>query len=260
MDEDEKMMTTAEVFKQYLEQLFSGKRSDAREYIFNALDRGAKADRLLKHIIWPAMEQIGKLYREDQISRITEHMAARINRMIADQLYAHLPRKAKNGKRLVVLCGRGESAELGAQVIADLFEMEGWSVWFLGAGVPNDEVLQFVGKITPDVLCIFGAAAEGVPDIRRLITLIREVGVCEDMQILVSGGVFNRADGLADEVKADLFAANISQALKTVADHPVRIPKPDVPEPGRRRKRKRTVATKPPRMRKTKVKTGVTSR
>jgi hypothetical protein len=61
------------------------------------------------------------------------------------------------------------------------------------------------------------------------------------MQILVTGGVFNRAEGLADEVKADLFARNVTEALQTVADHPTRVPKPDVPEPGRRRKRKHKV-------------------
>jgi hypothetical protein len=56
---------------------------------------------------------------------------------------------------------------------------------------------------------------------------------------MAAGGVFNRAQGLADEVKADLYAANAGEALQTVEEHPVRIPKPDVPEPGRRRKRKR---------------------
>ena len=78
-----------------------------------------------------------------------------------------------------------------------------------------------------------------MPGVRKLIDLIRGVGVCSEMQILVSGGVFNRADGLADEVRADLFAADVGAALKTVKEHPVRIPKPDVPEPGRRRKRRR---------------------
>ena len=156
----------------------------------------------------------------------------------------------KSGKRIVVICGEGESHEMGAQIIGDLFEEQGWSVWFLGAGVPNDEVLQFIGKITPDILCVYGTKPRGVPNVRKLIELIRGIGVCDDMQVLVAGGVFNRAEGLADEIKADLFAPTVQDALKTVEDHPVRIPKPDVPEPGRRRKRKSKVAR--PALRKTK--------
>jgi methanogenic corrinoid protein MtbC1 len=232
-------MTMAELFKQYLEHLFVGKRCQAREMIFAAHDRGITASKLLKMVVWPAMEQVDKLYRGEHISRIVEQMATRINRMIADQLGGVLARKPKIGQRMVVVCGEGEIEELGAQITADLFEASGWSVWFLGPKVPNDEILEFLGKITPDVLCIYGAGPDNVPSIRHLIALIRDVGICPEMQVLVCGGVFNRAEGLAEEVKADLFAVNVTEALEIIKAHPVRVPLPDVPEPGRRRKRKR---------------------
>ncbi len=232
-------MTMAELFKQYLEHLFAGKRCQARELIFSAHDRGITASKLLKMVIWPAMEQVDKLYRGEHISRIIEQMATRINRMIADQLGGLLARKPKTGQRMVLVCGEGEIEELGAQITADLFEAEGWSMWFLGPKVPNDEILEFLGQVKADILCIYGAGPVNVPSIRHLIALIREVGVCPEMQVLVSGGVFNRAEGLAEEVKADLFAANAAEALEIVKAHPVRVPLPDVPEPGRRRKRKR---------------------
>ena len=245
----------ATLFKHYLEHVFAGKRCEARELVFGALDRGIGARKLLRNLIWPAMEQIEKLYREDHIMRIVEHMATRINRMIADQLHAFLAREPKTGQRMVVLSGAGQQSELGAQIMADLFEADGWTVYLLGSGVPNDEVLPFVGKVKADVLSIYGMHAEGTPSIRNLIALIREVGTCEDMQVMVVGGVFNRAQGLADEVKADLCGKNIAEAIKTVLEHPVRIPKPDVPEPGRRRKRRkqRPAAKQTHKMRKTKT-------
>jgi len=229
-----------ELFKQYLEHLFAGKRSEARALILAAQDRGVAASKLLKMIIWPAMEQVESLYRRNHINLIMEHMAMRINRLVADQLQGMLAREPKTGQRMVVVCGDGEGEELGAQMTADIFEAMGWSVWFLGSGVPSDEILQFIGKTNPDILCIYGTKPAGVPGTRRLIELIRGVGVCSEMQVMVMGGVFNRADGLAEEVKADLFAANINEAVQTVEDHPVRVPKLDIPEPGRRRKRRRT--------------------
>ena len=162
-----------------------------------------------------------------------------INRMMADQIQAVLRREPKSGRRIVVVCGDGETEELGAQITADLFEAKGWSVWFLGSGVPNDEILQFTGKIRPDLLCIYGSHPSGIPNIRRLVDLIREVNACEQMQILTMGGVFNRAEGLAEEIRADLSAATAEEAVATAIAHPVRVPQPDVPQPGRRRKRKR---------------------
>lgn len=235
-------MSIADTFKEYVSHLFSGRRNEARDLLLGAQDRGTPAAKLLKKVVWPAMEQVDKLYREDHISRIVQHMAVRINRTVADQLQRHLAREQKTGQRMVVLCGDGEQEELGGQIISDLFEAEGWTVWLLGAGVPNDEVLRFVGKTEPDVLCVYGCLPPEVPNLRKLIDLVRGVGVCDDMQILVAGGVFNRAEGLDEEVKADLFAGDIEAALETVREHPVRIPKPDMPQPGRRRKRKRSAS------------------
>jgi len=234
-------MTIADLFKQYLEHIFSGKRSAARELIFAAQDRGVSASKLLKSVVWPAMEQTERLYRDNHLSRIVEHMATRINRTIADQLQGMLARKPKSGKRMIVVCGKGEVDELGAQITADLFEAEGWGVWFVGSGVANDEILQLVGTVQPDILTVYGVQPVDVPAVRKLIELIREVEPCDNMQVLVAGGVFNRAEGLADEIRADLFADNAGDAIKVVAEHPIRVERPDVPEPGRRRKRKRAV-------------------
>ncbi len=237
-------MRTVELFQEYMEHLFQGKRCEARELMMGAQDRGIEAAALLTGIVWKAMEQIDKLYRENQISRITEHMATRINRLIADQLQGLMAREPKNGKRVLVVCGEGEAEELGAQMTADLFESKGWSVWFLGAGVPNDETVQFMGRIRPDVLCIYGTVPAGVPGVRRLVDLIREIGGFDQMQVLTMGGVFNRAEGLSDEVHADLTATDALEALAVIDANPVRVPRPDMPQPGRRRKRKQRPAAK----------------
>lgn len=231
-------MRLADLFKQYLEHLFRGRRSEARRLLLDAQDRGMPASKLLTGIIWPAMEQVSDLYRYNHISRIVEHMATRINRLVADQLQGLLATQPKTGQRMVVLCGEGESEELSAQITADLFEANGWMVWFLGSGVPNDETVQFLAHVTPDILCVFGTAPQEAPMVRKLIDLIREVGICEDMQILVGGGVFNRAEGLAEEIHADIFARNALEAVELVDRHPDRVAVLDAPEPGRRRKRK----------------------
>jgi len=234
-------METVELFKQYLEQIFAGNRTGARELLFDAHDRGFGADRLLSSILWPAMEQIDKLHREGHISQVVEHMATRINRMVADQIHTVLNRKPKDGRRIVVLCGAEESAELGAQIASDLFEAGGWSVWFVGSGVANDEILKFLGKVTPNVLFVHASLPPEVPGVRKLIALIREVGICPDMQIMVCGGVYGRVDDLAEEIQADLSAKNIRDAVRLAEEHPDRVARPDVLEPGRRHKRKRKV-------------------
>jgi len=160
------------------------------------------------------MTQIDTLYRENRIDQITESMATRINRTLVDQLQSKLPRHAARGLKMVIVCAKDEQEELGAQMCADLFESDGWEVKFLGSGIPNDEVIALVGREQPDRLFVYGTKPQGAPDVRRLIDQLRDIDACPKMRLMVSGGVFNRADGLWEEIGADMFAPTAKEALQ----------------------------------------------
>jgi methanogenic corrinoid protein MtbC1 len=124
---------------------------------------------------------------------------------------------------------------------ADLFEADGWEVFYVGGGAPHDEIIALLGRLRPDILMIFGTTPQGVPGARRLIDRIREIGACPTMNIMVSGGVFNRAHGLWEEINADLFAPTAADALKMAADAPPRTAGPcNAGGPKKRRRRRRS--------------------
>jgi len=230
-------MESERLLERFMGPLLAGRRQECRQIFVEALQAGIGPEKLYRNMIWPAMEQVARLYRTDEIDLATEHMATRINRLLADQLQAHLQRGMPNGKRILITCADGEPEELGAQMCADLFEAEGWDVYFVGGGVPNDEILSLAGQLRPDILLIFGTQPSGVPGVRRLIDLIREVNANPTMNIMISGGVFNRAEGLWKEVNADLFAPKAAEALRVAAEAEPR--KPEVRIPGAPKKRRR---------------------
>jgi methanogenic corrinoid protein MtbC1 len=239
-------MDSDRLLERFLPHLLAGQRQECRDVLTDALKAGIEPARLYRQMIWPAMEQVANLYRRDEINIATEHMATRIGRCIADQLQSYLPRRAANGKSILIICADGEPEELGAQMCADLFEADGWSVYFVGGGIPNDEVLTLVGKFRPDILLVFGTQPAGVPGVRLLIDLIREVNCNPTMNIMISGGVFNRADGLWKEINADLFAQTASEALYVANGAQPRKPEVRVagaPKKRRRRRRPPLLAT-----------------
>ena len=73
------------------------------------------------------------------------------------------------------------------QICADLFECDGWTVRFAGGGVPDDEVLKHIGENRPDQHEMFGTLPRGVPAVRKLIDYLREVGICQNMQVKCCG-------------------------------------------------------------------------
>ncbi len=232
-------MPPSDLLRKYLDPLLRGERQTCRQLILSELDRGAHPRTLYHDLLWPAMQHVEQLYREDRINVASEHMATRINRAIAEHIQARLPHQNPIQKRILITCAHGEAEEFSAQMVADLFEADGWDVYLLGGGVPHDEVGAVVGQLQPAVLLVIGSRPSDTPLVRQLIDHLRAVNACPTMNIMVSGGVFNRAPGLWREVRADLFADTASQALEFAAQAEPRKPELRVPGAPKKRRRRR---------------------
>jgi MerR family transcriptional regulator, light-induced transcriptional regulator len=228
----------------YLEPLLAGDRVECRRVVEHALFSGIGARELLATLIWPTMELLQEHYRQDQITRSTLNLATRLNRTITDQLAAQLPHKETNNKKVLIFCGNDEPEELGGQITADLFEADGWVTRFAGGGVPEDEVLKLIGEYRPDLVIMFATLPSGVPAVRKLIDYLREVNSCPDMQIMCCGGIYKRAEGLADEIGADLYAPDAFHAVQIANANPTRKATVDQQTVGRTRRSRKAAARK----------------
>ncbi len=193
-------------------------------------------------VYWPVMEMISNLYRADQISTLGHHYATRLLRSLVDQSQAHYTQQAKRARKILMFCGSSEADELAGQLVADLIEATGYEIWFGGGGVAGDEILSEVGSRIPDILLMFASAPGDAPQIRRLIDTIRSIGACPDLQIVVGGGVFNRAEGLAEEIGADLWATSPEELLDKLANEPERRATPEQRTVGRHRRNSKSAA------------------
>ena len=234
----------ATLAQNYLETLLNGDRTSCRTLLDDALANGAAAYDLLTTLVWPTMEMLQQLYRDDRISISSLNLATRLNRQMTDQLCSKLSRKPENGKTSLIFCGDDEPEELGGQICADLFEADGWTVRFAGGGVPEDEVLKLIGEVRPDLLVMFGTLPSGVPAVRKLIDYLREVNSCPEMQVMCCGGIYKRAEGLAEEIGADLYAPDAAAAVATANDQPTRKATVDQQTVGRTRRLRKAAARK----------------
>jgi dimethylamine corrinoid protein len=190
------------------EALVNGDRPAARRIVEESVDGGAGPARVLTNLFWPTHELIDRMHRADQLTRIGYHFSTRLLRVLIDQTAARLPRQAFNGKTVFACCGTAEGEELGAQIAVDMLEAAGFQVTFGGGGIPADEVLAHVQENQPSYLVMFCSAASDLPGVRSLVDQLKEINACQKTQIAVGGGVFNRAEGLADEIGARMHAGS----------------------------------------------------
>ena len=74
----------------------------------------------------------------------------------------------------------------------------------------------------PDVLLLFASAPGDLPGIRAMIDQIHEIGAVRNLQVVVGGGVFNRAQGLAEEIGTDLWATSPTELVAVMVEEPER--------------------------------------
>lgn len=216
--------------------LICGDRGLARQIINEAMSTGVSTEDLTNEIYWPVLDMIGTLYRNDQLTALAHHYATRLLRALVDQAQATYAQRQRRNKKIIMFSGPSEHDELAGHLVADMIEADGYDVYFAGGGIANDEILSEVGEQRPDILLMFASAPSDAPNIRQLIDTIRGINACPNMQIVVGGGVFNRAPGLAEEIGADLWATSPQELIQKLTSGQSRRATADQRTVGRTRK------------------------
>ena len=140
--------------QRYLGALLDGD-SKAANAIVNELvaKRGRIADIYLQ-VLSPAMFQIGELWCDGKVNVAQEHLATQITLEQIDKLrlIQMIPRSLPY--RVMVCCVEGEQHFIAARMAADLFQMEGWQVDFLGPDVPAGAVVEMVAARRPNLVAL----------------------------------------------------------------------------------------------------------
>jgi methanogenic corrinoid protein MtbC1 len=226
------------LIERFFTALISGDRTASRAIVDEVLDADCPADAIINKLMWPTLEHIHTLHRADQLSNIAHNYATRLLRNFVEQMQMRLEQKQRRNKNVLLVSGPEEPEEISGLIAADLLEADGYNVMFAGGGIANDEIIEQVGELNIDVLVVFGAAASTVPFTRVLIDKLRDIGVCPNMQIAVGGGVFNRAEGLAEEIGADVWATTPDELVSELDEKSDRRMTADQRTVGRRRRTK----------------------
>jgi methanogenic corrinoid protein MtbC1 len=222
--------------ERFFNSLISGDRVTARAVIDDAFKADASPTKILSHLFWPTLEQFQNLHRNDQLTPLAYNFATRLLRQLVDQMQPRLEQAPRRGTTVLIVSGAEQSEELAAQMSADLLEAQGYTVFYAGGGIANDEIVEQLTELKADKLVIFGAVPSTVPATRVLIDRMHEIGANAHVQVIVGGGVFNRAEGLAEEIGADLWANDPSELVKQMQAQPERRMAPDQRTVGRKRR------------------------
>jgi methanogenic corrinoid protein MtbC1 len=204
--------------------------SDARSSLVDALVRGdqsralelarqATADpRKLRDLyteaVTPALYEIGSLWETGQVTVAQEHRASEIMSRVVDVCSQAFSRSDRTKGRAFVSAAPGERHSLGARIVADILEIDGWDVTYVGATSPSDDLVHLAAATRPDVIGISVAMPSNLPRLAMLIRKMRELPHLASARIMVGGWLLVTEPDLWRLVGADAGAADAGGALE----------------------------------------------
>lgn len=168
-------------------------------------------------VVCPVMYRIGLLWEKNEISVAEEHVATAIVGRIAATLYPRFANVDPYRGKAVVTAGPNEFHEVGARMLADFLEMEGWEVIYLGANTPKEELLAILRQHKPFMVALSVTTVFSLANARQAIDAIKADPETRDVKIMVGGLAFNGmpqlwrdfgAEGYAGDANAATLSAN----------------------------------------------------
>jgi methanogenic corrinoid protein MtbC1 len=206
----------------FLDALLARDSARARATIERALELGTPVPDLYLEVLDPALREIGHRWAMGELNVAEEHYATAVAQSILDGLSRRLRRPQRDGRLAVVTGTPGEQHALGARIVADFLEADGWEVMLLGPGAPTTDVVALVEHEQPDLVALSTATAgalDGVADILAALAAL------EPKPFVVAGGQFWTPS--TRETAFALGADHVEQDPRAlVAELQLRVPPP----------------------------------
>lgn len=200
----------------FVQAILAGQRKAALTVAMEALRAGAAPIDVYVDVLQAALYEVGRLWESNRITVAEEHMATAVTQYVVAQLYAQLPEAEPTRGRMVITGVEGELHQVGANMVSDVLEADGWDVRFLGSNLPHAGILKAVEEHRADVLGISCAMIFNLPRVVALVRLVRSAMGERAPRIVCGGNAFRRAPEVYKELGADAFAPDLRGAVETL--------------------------------------------
>jgi methanogenic corrinoid protein MtbC1 len=205
----------AKLAHQYLAALLRYDRHSASTLILQAVENKVSIKEIYCHVFEPCQYEIGRLWQSNVASVAQEHYCTASTQLIMSQLYPYIFCSDRTSRgTIVAACVSGELHEIGARMLCDLLEMEGWNTIYLGASVPAGGIVDVLRDNHSNILAVSASMTFHIPAVREVIAAVRSAR--PETRILVGGYAFKIAPNLWRDVGADYWTKDAADAISLI--------------------------------------------
>ncbi len=198
----------------FLQAILKNQRKAAVTIVLEALREGHAPTDIYVEVLQEAHYELGRLWESNRITVAEEHMATAIIQYVMAQLYTHLPPATQTRGAMLITGVAGELHQVGANMVADVLDAQGYDVRFLGTNMPPSGIVQALQEHNAAILGISATMLFNIPHVIELIGSVRAKLGVQSPRIVLGGAAFQSLPSLASELGAVGFAPDIRAALQ----------------------------------------------
>ncbi len=197
----------------FLTAILGGQRQAALNIVEEALRVGHSHVDIYVNVFTEALHRVGELWELNKISVAQEHTATAITQYAIAAIYPRLVPTAVHRGSMVVCGVAGELHQIGANLVADAMEANGWTVRFLGTNLPHPSVVATIEEISADILCISTTLVANLPFVVDLVQTVRSKLTRHVPKIVLGGAAYRGATQFAKDIGPAEAITDLRQAL-----------------------------------------------
>ncbi len=163
-------------------------------------------------MIQPAMYRIGREWETGKISIAKEHLASAVVMRLLASIYSLFKHSSTDKGTVLVTALPNEYHVIGAWMVANILELDGWKTLFLGANTPVSDMLTLVHSEKPRILALSITMPFNLHHGKVILHRVRELPATDRPLTMVGGQVFRLSNQLQAILAADGYASCCTMA------------------------------------------------
>lgn len=176
------------IYEEYLQAILQGDRYSGEQAVDRWLAMEGNLGQLYERLFRRALYQVGWLWENGEIAVATEHLATAITETMMARVYPRLLTHGPRRGAALVACTTDEYHQVGAKMVADLFELHSWHCHFLGAGTRISDYFKVLRERPLDAVALSAALDFHLDSLYATVLATRDE--FPDLPILVGGQAF----------------------------------------------------------------------
>jgi corrinoid protein of di/trimethylamine methyltransferase len=198
--------------KKLYDAIVDGKAPLAQATVQEELAAGVDPMALISETMIPAMDEVGKLFQEEEYFVPELLMAGRAMKAAMEPLRPLLAASgAKPTGVAVVGTVKGDLHDIGKNLVISMLEGAGFKVVDLGTDVSPQKFVEAIREHQPQILCLSALLTVTMTAMKTTIDAVKEAGLRSSVKILVGGAPLN--ERYAMEIGADGYSATATEAV-----------------------------------------------